>query len=284
MASVKIYDRATIDALPWPATPDGAYAQRALGPLVRYQPQHFIDNVQAEVRVLLAGHTVLPLVIADPAAQHNSYVCSPTTHYIDYALREMELELSDQPLLASAAKTLLHGFRPLLRWSRIERVVYVNNWLLSTNLYPPLSAVMLAAIQRSLLAAFPQHALVFRSVNDGLNDALRAPLQRLGYRAIFSRQVYVLDPRDASYTRKTSYRKDLSLAKRTPYRWVDRERLSPNDAERMHALYTDLYIRKYSQFNPQFNQHFMRAVLEHGWLQPFALRRNERIDGVRGFV
>ncbi len=284
MDALKIYDRATIDALPWPATPDGAYARRVLEPLVRHGPQHFIDNVQAEMRVLLVGNTVLPLVIADGMARHNTYVCSPTSHYIRYALREVELELSNRPLLALAAKTLLRGFRPLLHWSRVERVVYVNNWLLSTNLYPPLSAVMLAAIQHALADAFPQHALVFRPVNDGLNGALRDQLQRLGCRAVFSRQVYLLDPRDTSYTRKTSYRKDLSLAKRTPYRWVDREQQLTNHAERMHALYTDLYIRKYSPLNPQFNQRFMHAVIEHGWLQPFALQCDDRIDGVLSFV
>ncbi|MBV9790126.1 MAG: GNAT family N-acetyltransferase, partial [Chloroflexi bacterium] len=39
---IRLYDRETIDQVPWPATPDGDYARRVLDPLVRHGPQRYI--------------------------------------------------------------------------------------------------------------------------------------------------------------------------------------------------------------------------------------------------
>lgn len=280
-----IYDRAALTEVPWPATPDGDYARRVLHPLIEHGPQHFIDNVRAEVRVLVIGDTVLPLVINEPQpAQINSYVCSPTTHYIDYARREVELELHDRPLLRRLIPPLLDSFKPLLRWSRFERVIYVNNWLLSTNLYPPLDRRMLRTIRDGLIRAFPQHVIVFRSVNEQLNAELLRDLQALDFAQVFSRQVYLLDPQGAHYRRRKAFRSDLMLARRTSYTWLAADQLDLIAVPRLCALYADLYLHKYSWHNPQFNQRFLAAALRADWLRVFALQRDGQIDGVLGFV
>ena len=203
--NIQIYDRQSIDQVPWPATPEGEYARSLLGPLIRCGPQRLIDNADAEVRVLVAGDLVLPLVLGNPAPTiKNSYVCSPTTHYIDYAKREIEIELHDQPFARALVPPMLDLLRPLLLWSKFEQVVFVNNWLLSTNLYPALPYARLQTLRDILVSAFPEHAIVFRSVNDQLNAELMAQLQGLHFRSVFSRQVYILDPRDSRYQQKKS--------------------------------------------------------------------------------
>ena len=55
---IAIYDRATIDGIVWPATPDGDYARRVLGPIAREGARRFIANVDAEARVLRVGDVV----------------------------------------------------------------------------------------------------------------------------------------------------------------------------------------------------------------------------------
>jgi hypothetical protein len=65
--NILIYDRHSIDQVPWPATLEGAYARSLLGPLIRHGPQRLIDNADAEVRVLIAGDLVLPLVLGNSA-------------------------------------------------------------------------------------------------------------------------------------------------------------------------------------------------------------------------
>jgi hypothetical protein len=283
--NVQIYDRHSIDQVSWPATPDGAYARGLLGPLIRHGPQRLIDNADAEVRVLVAGDLVLPLVLGNSApAVKNSYVCSPTTHYIDYAKREVEIELHGQPLARSLVPPMLDLLRPLLLWSKFEQVVFVNNWLLSTNLYPAMPGELLQSLRDLLVHSFPEHTIVFRSVNDRLNATLMEQLRRLDFRTVFSRQVYILDPRDARYQQKKSYQKDRSLARRSAYSWIEAAQIQPDDIARIKALYDDLYLKKYSFYNPQFNRHFFAEALRQRWLTFLALEHQGRIDGVLGFV
>jgi hypothetical protein len=281
-----LFTRADIDRIPWPANAEGDRARRVLIPLMREGTRSYIANVEAEVRVLVADDIVLPVAIVDgpSALPHPSYVVSPTSQYVDYAKREVELELHDRPLLRRLAPPLLDIFRPLLRWSQIEKAVYVNNWLLSTNLYPHFPPGVLRALHSLLTTAFPDHALVFRSVNQELNGAVGSELRGLGYRAVFSRQVYILDPRTGAYRRKKSYCKDRSLARRTPYAWINASALAESDCPRLKRLYDDLYIDKYSPYNPQFSEAFFRAAVSLGWLELWALRTDTRIDGILGFM
>src|SRR3954469_838060 len=169
-----IFSRDDLDRIPWPDTADGDYARRVLAPLMRHGTRTYIANVEAEVRVLVACPLVLPLVVVEGPSRlsHPSYVVSPTGHYVDYAKREVELELHDRPLLARLTPLLLECFRPLLRWGQVEKAVYVNNWLLSTNLYPHCSAESLVAVHMAVRKSFPRHALVFRSINHVLNGDL----------------------------------------------------------------------------------------------------------------
>ena len=281
-----VFTNADIERIPWPANSEGDHAQRVLIPLMRDGTRTYISNVEVEVRVLVADDIVLPLAIVDGPSElpHPSYVVSPTSHYVDYAKREVELELHDRPLLRRLFTPLLDLFRPLLRWSQIEKAVYVNNWLLSTNLYPRFPPGVSRALLELLTSAFPDHALVFRSVNHDLNTELGNELRVLGFRAIFSRQVYILDPRTGAHRRKKSYCKDRSLARRMPYEWINASALTESNCSRLKRLYDDLYLDKYSRYNPQFTEAFFRAALSLGWLDLWALRSEDRIDGILGFV
>lgn len=286
-AVVRRYSRTTPAAPYFPATPDGDYARRVLLPLMQQGTRAFVANVQAEVQVVLLGDTVLPLIVVADAVRRPSrqaYVCSMLTHYIDYAQREVELELAAQPLLRRAAPLLLKSLRPLLLAGNVEQCVYVNNWLLSTNLYPPLDAASLDALHTALVAAFPQHSLVFRSLNVTLHADLLAALRQRGYVPLFSRQVYLLDPRDGAYLRRRDIRSDMRLAQRTPYHWRSHADLHPADSPRLRALYDDLYLHKYSPYNPQFTTRFVRTAIQQHWLTLAALVQHSRLDGVLGYI
>ena len=281
---IALYDRSSLDRVPWPETADGEYARRVLAPMVEHGPAHFIDNVHAEVRVLAAGGVVLPLVLADPArAGADSYVVSPTNHYVDYGKREVELELGGSRVLSAALPPLLEAFRPLLRWGDVDRVAFVNNWLLSTNLYPRLPTDVLRAVRDFTAETFSDRAVVFRSVNERLNAELLRDLRALGFRAVFSRQVYLYDPR-APGPAPRSLRQDAGLARRSGYVWVAADEVDDAEVPRLRELYAQLYLEKYSPFNPRFNERFVRAALRDRWLTVYALRRDGRTDGVAGYV
>lgn len=277
---IAIHDRSSLGALDWPATPDGDYARRYLSPFIMDGPAAYIANVRTRPLALQAGDIVLPLseVQPDPG---NSYVCSPYSHYILYGQEEFAT-LKNRPL--EAALRLI--FRPLAAYFQrvgLDRAVYVNNWLLSTNLYPALPPDLADRIVPALMEAFPDRAILFRSV-DGLgNGPLLASLLGLGGQAIFSRSVWYQDPRGPETLARHNFQMDRRLLRRTPYRILSAGELGPEHAGRIVQLYNSLYIDKYSHFNPKFTEAFIRLALAEDLLTFKAFEREGRIEAVLGY-
>lgn len=281
---MQIYSRHNLHELEWPKHIP-APMRSMLSALVEQGIKRFVANASAEVQLLIVPEGALPLAIVDREPKEaSSYVCSPTSHYIDYARQEVALELAQQPLLRRMVPPILSALRPIFRLSQIERIVYVNNWMLSTNLYPELSRETLMEIKRSLVQRFPDHTIVFRSLNEGMNAPIIDELEALGFLKAFSRQVYLLDPRDGSFRRHNSYGNDRRLAAKSSYRWRRHASLGPNESERLLDLYNQLYLDKYSYYNPQFTRDFIEQALAGEWLRIAALERDARIDGLLGVI
>ena len=190
----------------------------------------------------------MPVTIND-AEYDNSYVCSPYTAYATYP----RLEVDNIPgrILPAALRVLLHSAGPVLRAAQVNRVVCVNNWLLSTNLYPAISPEFVPEVTRHLAEQFPLHAIVFRSLNYVTNRELCERLAHSGYLLAPSRQIFLIDGRTNVYLRKQNARWDRKLLESTKYRVVPHESLQTSDAVRIEQMYRSLYVEKYSQHNPQ---------------------------------
>lgn len=246
-----------------------------------------IHNVATRMAILDTGEHFLPVSINDdndPA--DNSYVVSPLTTYTGYA--EFEIRQLGRPWLTWPLAGLVAGLGGWLARARIDRIVQVNNWLLSTNLYPPdWDGQDLPAITRLLLQAHPDHAIGFRSLNRHSNAGLMDRLLDLGYLSVPSRQVYLFDGRagaGASYLARRDSRKDARLLARSPYRQVPGDALVDSDYPRLEQLYNLLYLDKYCPLNPQFSADWLHAGQRDGWLELTALRSPEgSIDGVLGW-
>ncbi len=279
---VQLYSAAEAERLPWPATPDGDEARRYLTPFLRDGAARYIRNADTQVYVLRVGDVALP-VTAGAFNLANSYVVSPYTHYITYGQEEFAT-LKNPP--AEALLRLL--FKPLAAWFRraaFDRAVLANNWLLSTNLYPAgLTVARVHAAVQALADAFPDRAVIFRSVDKYANPELATALTAAGAALIFSRQVYYQEVGQRAVQRTHEYRADLKLLQRTPYTVLTADQLSAADAERIVALYDDLYLRKYSPYNPQFTPDFIRLALAERLLTIKALAHAGRIDAALGYV
>lgn len=279
---VQLYGAAEVESIPWPDTADGDEARRYLTPFLRDGPTRYIRNADTNVYVLRVGDVALPVTAGDfnPA---NSYVVSPYTHYITYGQEEF-VNLKNPP--AEALLRLL--FKPLAAWFRraaFDRAALANNWLLSTNLYSAgLTPERAQAALRALADAFPDRAVIFRSVDRYAHPELAAALQQAGAALIFSRQVYYQEVGRRAVQRTHEFRSDLKLLQRTPYQVLSADQLSPADAERLVELYDDLYLRKYSRYNPQFTPEFIRLALAERLLTIKALALEGRIAAVLGYV
>jgi len=254
---------------------------------VRGHAEHGIGNLRTRLLLLELERWQLPVSLNQGGERaDNCYVVSPLTAYSGYA--RDELQRLRRPWLANLLRPLVNGMEALLAGARIERIVQVNNWLLSTNLYPgDWHGEGLAELTALLRQRFPEHAFGFRSLNPLSNRALLQRLRTLGYLAVPSRQVYLFDGRDgprSAYLRHRNCRHDARLLKRGGYRVEPGEALAEDDFERLEQLYNRLYLEKYSALNPHYRAAWLRQGTHDGWLELRVLRAPcGRIDGVVGW-
>ncbi|MTC75999.1 GNAT family N-acetyltransferase [Providencia sp. wls1919] len=245
--------------------------------------ESLIGNVSTKMALLDTGTQQFPVSITDGnEPDDNCYVVSPQTAYSGYA-RE-EIKRLGRPYLTWPLKLLTQAIERLLNAGKINKLVQVNNWLLSTNLYPADWGVTeLPAITALLKQNFPEHGIGFRSLNDFSNRELRQCLQSHGYLSIPSRQVYLFDGRageQAPFLKHHNTRLDATLLRRSPYTVVSGSELNDDDFKRIEHLYNLLYLDKYCTLNPHYSAQWMQQGQRGGWLEIRALRNAEgQIDG-----
>jgi hypothetical protein len=280
MLSAELFTRATIDQLSWPETEDGDYARRYLLPLVLNGPQVYIRNVyNTEIMVAKVGDAILPITLTDFHPE-NTFTCSPYSNYITYGGFE-EVQRIKNPPLEALIKLALHPLAAYLRRSGFDRTTYVNNWLLSTNLYPRLSLEQINALTAALPNWFPDRTIVFRSVDSFFNPGLYHTLLESCYQMVLSRQIWSQEPQTAF--RKKDTKSDLRIFHSAPYEVVPGCQLSDSDLHRALELYKFLYLDKYSPYNPQFTESFLRLCRDETLLHLLALRLDGQINAILGF-
>jgi len=246
-----------------------------------------ILNVETKMLLLDTGTHQFPLSLnSGNERADNCYVVSPMTTYVGYA--NEEIKRLHRPWLAWLLTGLVSGMAGLLAHAQVDRIVQVNNWLLSTNVYPgDWHGDDIAEFTRLLAETFPDHAIAFRSLNFRCNRTLIMRLQSQGYVPVPSRQVYLFDATQGERSPmlcRHNTMVDDTLLRRSPYQIVHGKDLPDSDFPRLEQLYNQLYLEKYCWLNPQFTADWMRRGQQDGWLEIRVLRTDEgRIDGVLGW-
>lgn len=241
-----------------------------------------LANGRAELARIDRSGVAVPLVIAEPA-RRNVYVCSPQANYVDYA--RYELGVLEQPWLRATLRPLIGGLGRVLRAAEADRAVFVNNWLLSTNLYASgwesLRPRDLRELHAELRSRWPRHAIVYRSLNRRTNPRLMRALASAGAMLMPARQVYLFDGPAGTFRGRSNVRADLRLLARDDYEIVGHD--GCRDLGRVGELYAALYLEKYTPLNPRYTARFFAGVSEHRWIDLQGLRaKNGRLDGVVG--
>lgn len=277
---IAIVSADTMGSVHWPANEHAQRAARYVMPLIRDGPTAYIDNADVRMMALTVDSAVLPFVISDEKPG-NADVCSPYSHYVRYTLEEMEKRQNRaahrvyRPLLLSAAYPL--------RAFHLDKVVYVNNWLLATNPAPELSATQIGEVTDYLSRRYPDHAIVIRCVNESIHPGFADALRGSRYRMVASRKVYLLDPSSQAHADHDNVKRDERLMRRTGYDVVDSKDFTDADIARVTELYRRLYLNKHSRLNPQFNERFFSLTLKASILSCRAMKRNGQIDAFAAY-
>lgn len=278
-SSIQLFDSLTIDGLSWPETEDGNYARKYLIPLIKNGPNHYIDNVKTHMLALKIDDIVLPVTI-NHTEYLNSYVCSIYSHFINCP-KELLNRLRNR-FLGSLGGFFFDVFGIALRWGKIDKVVAVNNWLLPTNLYPELNQDHIKAIKDYLLTLYPDHAIVFYSINPDTHPSLHQWLKKEDFDFIAKRRVFLLDTTKESVFAARMFKSDLKLYEKNTYTWLDHAEIKSEEAHRILELYYALYHEKYSHLNPMINHRYILLALQEKLLSFHALKKEDTIFAVMG--
>jgi hypothetical protein len=278
---VELYDSNNVDSLAWPDTEDCRHAKKLLVPLLKKGVSKFIDNINAETYALKAGEFVFP-VLATTENYTNSWVCSPYAHYISYG--KESVGIVGNVFLSKIIMYLIEGLGKLSRLGKMNSVVYVNNWMYSTDLYPDaLRPELIKSIVQLLKKRFPRHAIIFRSLNGLTTPQWMDTLPKQGFQLIASRYVFVTDGKNESIYKTRILKSDLKLFKEHPYQLVDETDLHVDECQHLKNLYHQLYVIQHSHLQPQFNQNYFRLLFETRLLRFKVLKSDGVIKGVAGY-
>lgn len=276
--AIQLYGRETISDLPWKQMREGERIRDYLTALVREGTTPYIANVDTEVMVLTIDDLAIPLTINDREYQ-NSYICSPYAHYITLALEELRCVKSR--LWRRLLKNVVMGLGVLFKWGSIDRVVSVNNWLIPTNLYLDITLEQAQEITTFLKRKFPSHTIQFRSLNRFSNKPLMQNLEKLSYKMVLSRQVYMVDGAEPRFFSANMFKKDLALVKRSPYQPQPR---TSHEAEQIAAHYRKIYLDKYTLHNPQFTPNWVELISKSDCWTLRVLQHEKHVHGAYAYL
>ena len=235
--------------------------------------EELIRNLTTRVERLDVAEQAVPITVNDGNISGNCYICDPVTGYINYAKEETR-NFAANPLLRKAAIGVIQASAGIVRASGLDRAVHVNNWLFSTNPAPAIGQETAATLRDDLVARFPDHAIILRSLNTYSDEnALRA-LVAQGFHLLPSRQIYLFDGRTPVRLSK-DMKNDRALLRQTPLTEVGNDDFKQADYARAIRLYDQLYLEKYTPLNPQYTATYIAEMHSAGILQMQGLRDSE---------
>ncbi|MDR3503675.1 MAG: hypothetical protein P4L79_13945 [Legionella sp.] len=259
---------------------DNDFVASYLEPLMKQGSKHFIDNVETQAMLLSINDFVFPCGLNDKEYD-SSYVCSIYNALVTYSAEE-SAKLNNS-LLEFIIRMVVRAQSMMLKAARIDKNLFVNNYLLSTNLYPNWSGEGIDCFTSEMNKSYPQHTIIFRSLNYHTNEALLTTLQKAGYQLLPTRQVYLFDTKLKNYNISRDLKRDRAIRKQSEYTLVEHKDILELDFPRIIELYNKLYLEKYSQHNPQYTVAMIKHWHENNLLTMVALKSTEGvIDGVVG--
>jgi len=280
MTQPELFTRENIHTLQFPPTADGDYARHYLIPLMTDDPQKYIRNIHnTQLMAVKIDDVILPITVTDFHPQ-NTYTVSPYSHYVSYGGLE-EVKHLNSPLAEVVVKAVMKPVGGYFRYSELDKVVFVNNYLLSTNLYPSVNSDQLSAVSEALIEWFPDRVIIFRSVDQKKNPHIYQALESLEYDLVLSRQVWYMEPVAALKTRQC--KEDVRVLKKAGYEVVSGKDLSDDELHRAVQLYELLYLQKYSYYNPQFTFDFLKLARDEEILNMYGLKKDGRLNAIMGF-
>ncbi|MFI3255749.1 MAG: hypothetical protein R3Y63_15705 [Eubacteriales bacterium] len=244
--------------------------------LLTENTENLVSNAQGQSYVLVMDKKYYIPVFVGESAPKNTYLVSLFSHYILYAKEELgELNNKTMECFGNIALSLV-GF--LLKPCRIDDVVYVNQLLVSTNLYPDFP--FHEEVNHFLAKKFPKKVICWNSINEKTTPTLYQEMKRTEMLFLPSRSVFYY----TEFPNKLSRDLKRDIAFRSKSNLLIKKLETNNfDGDRVKQLYDMLYLDKYSKFNPNYTKSYFESTLSTGFIEYYGLFDGEEMVGVVGF-
>jgi hypothetical protein len=278
---MRLYSKEEWAIIPWLSTEEGIKLRSFFEPILQEGTSAFVSNVESQVYILHIDDLLIPVTVNEKEYR-NSYVCSM---YSFLLYTEEEMTRHRKYILRFFVYPFLTFLKLWFRWSRVNQLVIVNNFLLSTNLYPNITAEQSNRIFQFLKERFVDHAIIFRSLNNYTEKNLSKNLCGIGLDFITSRSVYFFEPknyRTIAAKMRWNIKSDKRLREGDGIEIVPHHDFQLSDAAEIKHLYDLLYLKKYSTFNPAFTVLFFERAIRDKTFTLTGIRYKGRLVGVVG--
>ncbi|MEM9000310.1 MAG: hypothetical protein AAGB24_08600 [Bacteroidota bacterium] len=270
---IKIYGKVSIADLNWSSVQNGELLRNFYEPVVKRSSKVFVQNSDHQVEILQVDDVLFPLTIAKKYTKNTCYLFSFMAQYIDYTREEILGHGKYSWFQKIVSRLVFPLLKTLVSWCGMEKVVFVNNLFLATNLYEKGTAIGHNRVIQYLKEHYTDSTIAFRSINEATDRWLLDELHVQGGLHLACRQLYILDPAKSNFKRKRPVIQDNKLWKTTKELFW--EKLSRFDEKEIHTLlqyYSDLYRKKYSKLNPDYTLEFLQATIKSGVPDFYVLR------------
>ena len=244
-------------------------------------PEDMIANLPQSTRCYaLELDGELTMLVQVTTERQKTYTASLLTHYFDYA--EDELDLVNAGRWKKPLKLFLRMTGRFFYRQRLDDALYIGNFLLSTNLQPKWTAQQLGLIHQFVVGRFKTERIIYRSLNDYFHGEQMATLSSLGYRRIFSRQMFVADKLYRTQKKRNSVAGDFRLMANTPLTIRRINQDVDNYSQRLKQQYDELYLDKYSTYNPQFTERYFSQMISCEAIELHGIFDRQKLVGFSG--
>ncbi|WP_375744555.1 GNAT family N-acetyltransferase [Corallococcus interemptor] len=271
MAPVRLIERAGPPPQDEAGSASATLASKLVGPYVERGTEPFIANTRHRVLLAEVDGEVTPLIVND-GADSDCYLTSPFINYITYA-EDFARSVKD-PRTRRALLAFIRAVRAVIRPRDLDRVVYVNHWMLATGPALRFTPEQLERLTRALRERFPQHALVFKRATAETAAAVAGERPDARLHAIFNRQMYVWRHEPGKKPPR-EFRQDRNLLNQHRANLRRLTAGEPGVIDRLRELYRALYIDKYSDHNAFFTEAWFQQVFQQGLLEVYGIE----VDG-----
>lgn len=262
-------------AIMWGAGQDGF--GKYTNAIAQAAPRTIVGNASFSTSVLQLEDRAFPVIAADGGS---CWLTSLAVTYGKAARDEIARELPGGRGVAFNA--LSYSAEGLLRMLRAPHCVFPNHLLFSTSLYGNWTGSDLHAALEALRSAYPDRAIVWRSLTLEDNSALVERMLELGGRRVLSRVVWRIADPAREWAPRRDVRDDRKLLAAPNIHVETATSLSVDDARHILRLYQDLYRTKYSQTNPDYGAAMLHAAVDSGVLAIRHIRNEQGV--IEGFV